>query len=153
MSNIEFILKSFKIELKKSLNAERDLFQRKGFCDFEKVLFERKERSVQLLLVIFGFVVSYSWKSGNLEKILPILFFAFTIPILVYYLLLPSSFIEGDEFKKLARILAMIIALSFSLTLILVFITNIAVSDIITGGVLVSMCIALAFLIFKMLYI
>lgn len=105
-------------EFNKFLNAESSYFD-------QKELLERKERAVQLFLIIFGLILSYSWKSNILDGALPLLFSAFVTSILLYYSILPSSFVN-DEFKTITRGLAIIIAVVFSSALILVFSSIIA---------------------------
>lgn len=103
----------FQDELNKFLNAESCYFD-------QKELLERKERAVQLFLIIFGLISSYSWKSDILTGALPLLFFAFIASILLYYSILPSSFVN-DEFRTITRGLAITIAVVFSSALILIF--------------------------------
>ncbi|MGB9941461.1 hypothetical protein [Methanosarcina sp.] len=120
-------------EFNKFLNAESCYFN-------QKELLERKERAVQLFLIIFGLILSYSWKSDILDGALPLLFFVFIASILLYYSILPSSFVNG-EFRTIIRGLAIIIAVVFSSALILVF------SSIITeysGSILLVLFLMLA---------
>jgi hypothetical protein len=145
MSRVESGILFFKNEFNKFLNAENDYFERKE-------LIERKERAVQLFLIIYGLILSHDWKFELLSQLLPALSVGFIAFILIYYAILPSSFINY-EFRTIANLLALIIDVCFSSALILVFSSFIAVFSRSTLFVLSLMFIALLVLVLRLLYV
>jgi len=128
------------------INAEKHYF--KGRKEF----FLRKERNVELFLLIFGLIFSYSWKSDILEGILPILLFGFVLFILLYYSLLPASS-NNNEFKYLCRLCAGVTALLFSSILISLFFSTFPDHSRTILVLFVSIAVALFVLVLRLLYI
>lgn len=132
-------------EFNKFLNAESCYF-------YPKELRERKERIIELFLIIYGLILSYSLESDLFNGYVHWFFFILIISILFYYSILPSSFVN-DEFRFMIRLCATIIAGCFSFALILIFSSNITEY---TWEVLLTlslMLLSIFVLILRLLYV
>lgn len=97
-------------------------------------------------------ILSHDWKYELLSQLLPVLSVSFIAFILIYYAILPSSFIN-DEFRTIADFLALIIDVCFSSVIILVLSSFITVFSGSILFVLGLMFIALLALVLRLLYI
>jgi hypothetical protein len=145
MSKVKSTISFVKKEFNKFLNAETDYFGRKE-------LIERKERAVQLFLIIYGLILSQDWKSDLLSRLFPVLSIGFIAFILIYYAILPSRLVN-DEFRTIADFCVLIIDVCFSSALIIVFSSFITVFSGSTLFTLGLMFIALLVLVLRLLYV
>lgn len=132
-------------ELNKFLNAESCYFDKKE-------LIERKERIIQVFLIVYGVILSYNWTSGSLKPYLLYSFLVFFAFVMIYYAILPASF-DNAEFKTTFRICAKLIALCVSLAFILGFSSFITGLSFLSLLVLVMMFVAFYVVILRLLYV
>lgn len=159
MSNNNNFISYLSSEFDKYIKAERSYFEKQQFI-------ERKERIIQVILIVFGIILAYNWTSNSMKSYLLYLFIAAFFFILLYYSTLPAS-IENTEFKYIANLCAKIIALLVSLAFILCFYTffqslpsSPSSNLLVTGMTLIDnflvagmMFIALFFLWLRLLYV
>ena len=92
------------------------LFRGDSDADLSEKVIERKERLIQTYIIVFGLLIAYD---GDivLQKILMSLFIIFLLVSIAYYTFLSNPY--ASTYRNILNILAVFIAVSFSLSLII----------------------------------